>query len=945
MTGLRLPARTARAIRRAVPVACALLGILGAGAAEAQVQGPWWRISSNAAPTFLRPGDSEDLVFASASNIGDGDAPGGKQTITITDKLPDGLTPTSIKLISSAAGEEGVCDPLPALRCTFSDDVSPYVRIEARITVKVASDLSPGELANVVEVEGGETPRATRTQLLKIADQPTPFGVQSVELTPEDESGGPEGQAGSHPFQLTTTLDLNQTLEAGGRGFEPAAPQLLKNLHFNLPPGLVGNPQATPKCSDLDFSTVADADTNLCPAESVVGAALVTLNEPVNFAYSTVAVPVFNLTPAPGEPARFGFEAFRVPVVFDTAVRTGGDYSVQVNISNATSVAQVLGSQVTFWGEPGDPRHDASRGWSCVAGGKSGPAGGVCEPPVPRPTTPFLRLPTFCGGPLSTTLTGDSWSGGTLEGSSSIPALTGCEALPFEPTIDVQAEERAADTPTGLVVSVKAPQNGLLEAKKLAEADVRSTTVTLPEGVEVSPSAANGLQACSMGQVGFTGRDAETNALDFTPDPASCPDASKLGLVRIRTPLLPNDVEGSVYLAAQDANPFGSLIALYIVARDPVSGVLVKLAGEGRLNEQTGQITTTFQSTPQVPFEELKLQLFGGPRASVSTPSLCSGAYVTKAEFTPWSQDIVTDSSSDPAGFTINSGAESAPCANPQPFAPGFDAESQIVQAAAFTPFNLTITHPDADQPLQSVTVHLPPGVAAILANVTPCAEPPAQQEWACGPDSLVGHSSASSGLGPAPVSLPGRVYLTVGYNGAPFGLLVVTPAVAGPFNLGNVDIRSRINVDPNTAAVTITSDPFPAFVKGVPSQIKQINVSVDRPGFQFNPTSCAPMHITGTLTGAGGGSEAVSSPFQVTGCQSLPFAPKLAASAGGHGTRIDGTGFTVRVKSAGLGQSNIAKVRLQLPAAAPGAPHDDPESVHRREPSTRIPPTAAPNR
>ncbi len=630
--------------------------------------------------------------------------------------------------------------------------------------------------------------------------------------------------------------------------------------------------------------------------------------------------------------------------MIDTAVRSGGDYGVVASVQNATELGGLVSSQVTFWGVPGDPRHDQSRGWECLDGHSC---------PTPElPQTPFLTQPTACAAnpveePVRSWLEADSWADPlsfplseptaediwTNEEGRSL-GFAGCDELPFDPAIQVRPEAAHAaavdtgSTPTGLTVNVKVPQGPTLEPNPegRAEADVRDTTVTLPEGVQVNPSAANGLQACSEEQIGYRGLNAKTGTQEFTDAPASCPQAAKVGVVHIKTPLLSHELEGSLYLAdpAPDGeagkNPFDSLVALYLVAEDPVSGVLVKLAGEGKLNQSTGQVKTAFENTPELPFEELTVELFGGARASVITPALC-GAYSTQAEFTPWSGTAQVDASSPGAEFAIT---EDCTSGGQLPFSLGFDAHSTNVQAGAFSPFELDLARPDGDQALTGVTLHLPAGVAALLSTVTPCPEPPAGQEWACGEDSLIGHSSASSGLGGEPVTLPGDVYLTSGYDGAPFGLLVRTHAEAGPFDLGYVNVRSRINVSPETAAVTITTDPgphgdaLPTMLKGIPVQLKRLQVTVDRPNFQFNPTSCEPMKITGTLTGSEDGSDAVVAPFKVGNCASLPFAPQLTASVEGHGSKADGTGLDVKVASAGLGQANIAKVDLQLPAALP---------------------------
>jgi len=960
-------------------VLAGVLVVVLVGASQA-LAGPFWRLSSRAAPTNLPPG-GKGLIVVAADNLGDAGVKGGTTPVTIKETLPEGLVVTGgvagirarrfYSVTGEAEEEANWSCSLTGLRevsCTTTLAVPPYEGLEVLIPVEVAEPAGTvTSLSNKLSVEGGEAeeegggmvPGASLSRPIEVSEEPVSFGLEEggYSLIPENDGGSLDSQAGSHPFQLTTTVDFNETLETVPvkegvvpvKGFQPAAPALANDLSFSLPPGLLGNIKAAEQCSEVDFSSVGEGNINLCPAGSAVGVATVSINITKPYGYANFAVPLFNLVPAPGEPARFGFEINKVPVVLDASVRTGGDYGVTVKVSNASEAGQLLGSQVTFWGVPGDPRHDQSRGWVCLLAGTYVHHEQPCEAPSPRSTTPFLTLPTSCTGPLSTLMEGDSWTGDQLR-SGYVPLasslggplerLEGCEQLPFSASIGVepvqQAEEgrpeertTTASTPTGLNVDVEVPQQTTLEAGRLGEADVKATTVTLPEGVQLNPSAANGLKACSEEQVGFEGEGGEDPfspgapaPLRFSTEAARCPEAAKIGIVHIKTPLLNEELEGGVYLATQEANPFGALVALYIVAENPALGVRVKLAGEAKLNGETGQITATFQNTPQVPFEELRLELFGGPRGSITTPSLC-GSYTTTASFTPWSGTAAVNTSSEASKFNIASGPDGSSCAEPQPFAPGFQAGSTSEQAGAFTPFTLTITRPDADQALKSVSVTLPPGAAALLASVTPCPEPQAAL-GTCGPESLIGEATASSGLGPDPYTVGGgRVYITGPYDGAPFGLSIVTPAVAGPFNLGNVVVRSSINVNPNTAAVTISSV-LPTIVQGVgmassgiPLQLQRINVVVNREHFEFNPTNCTPMKITGTLGGARGASAPVSYPFQVANCSSLPFKPTFTASTQAKTSKAHGASLTVKVTST-PGQANIGKTALILPMALP---------------------------
>jgi hypothetical protein len=912
-----------------IAVAAGLTMVAG-NPAVAFAEAPSWHLTTEAAPTNLPPGGEGQIVVA-ASNLGDIAANGATTTLKITNTLPAGLRATSV-VGSVKGGIEMKCptgEPPASFTCTFGGVVNPYERVTLVIKLKVEEPAGTSmSLPDEVTVEGGGASKASSTQQLLVNGSPTSFGVQHFELSPSQEDGTPATQSGAQPFQLTTILVTNQTSTR-----HPVT--LPKDLSFTLPPGLIGNPTAVAQCSEVDFAALV-LETNLCPPSTVAGVATVTAFEPI-VGIVNKTVPLFNLVPAQGEPARFGFEVIgKIPVVIDTSVRSGRDYSVVATVRNATQVAGLLSSQVTLWGDPGDSRHNNARGWECVAGGAfDNQVQKTCPAISKEPVVPFLRSPTSCAvkasaEPVVSRVEADSWAspGSFVSSEYSWTGVSGealgflgCEALPFSPSLAAFPEEHRAATPSGLTVDVKVPQQGLLEPEKLAEADVRDSTVTLPAGVELSPSAANGLQACSEAQVGYEG-PGQGGMLDFSTAGVSCPDASKVGVVHIKTPLLSHELEGYAYLATPapngeaGQNPFSSLIALYIVAEDPVSGVLVKLAGEGHVDEGTVRISTTFSNTPQVPFEDLKLELLGGPRASVSTPPLC-GAYATEGLFTPWSGTGAVGVSSQAGEFQVTSGPGGSPCPGPQPFRPGFMAESLNPAAGAFTTFALELSRPDGDQDLRDLSMHLPGGMAAMLSSVVLCSEAQTAAA-ACPAGSEVGQSTAVSGLGSEPFTVRGgRVYITGPYGGAPFGLEIVTPAVAGPFDLGNVVVRSKIYVNPSDASITIVSDPLPTQLKGIPLQLGHVLVSVDRPGFEFNPTNCSPLRIEGTLTGSGGAQVPVSTPFQASGCQQLPFSPVLTVSTQGATSKLNGASLTVRVTST-RGQANIAKTVLTLPSQLP---------------------------
>jgi hypothetical protein len=882
--------------------------LVGATAAMANV--PAFAVESYSIPTNLPPG-GEGEVILKIVNLGDTEAMGETSPIVVTDKLPPGMTATAVE----ARPRSWSCEEPPALRCELLSKLNLYKETKIGIKVKVAEH-PPSPEINEMRVSGGGAASVVSRHAMTVNEASANFGVEAFNLMAMNEDGSIDTQAGSHPFQLTTTFEVTNGFgyrfsDLGDGTVEP--PALMKDLHFDLPAGLIGNAQAIPQCTSQQFDEFlpGPSGTNACPDDTAIGVAVV-LARAIGLSSSGGAVPLFNLAPSVGEPARFGFVFFHVPIILDTAVRTGGSYGVVVNVNNVSNTLTFFGSQVTFWGVPGDSRHDAVRGWKCLEYARNNV--GECTPPTSHRAIPFLTLPTSCAGPagMRTTMEADAWEKpGSVtaesllqEGAGEPLGLVGCNTLPFEPSVTVAPDVQAGSTPTGLSVGVHVSQAGALNSTGLAPSDVRNTTVVLPVGVQISPAGADGLEACSLAQIGLEERG----------DP-SCPDGSKIATAEVKTPLLPNPLVGAVYLAAQNANPFGSLVAMYIVVKDPVSGVLIKLAGQVKLDPVTGQLVSTFENTPQLPFEDLTLHFFGSARAPLTTPALC-GTYTTTSLFTPWSgNEPATPSSS----FQITSGPNGSPCSEPLPFDPGFQAGSTNLQAGAFTPFTLTMSRPDGDQTLSGIEMQMPPGLLGTLSNVKLCAEPQAS-EGSCGEESLIGHTVVSVGLGNDPYTVTGgKVFVTTGYKGAPYGLSIVNPAKAGPFDLGTVVVRASISVDPHTAALTIKSDPLPTILDGIPLQIQHVNVTVDRDKFTFNPTDCDKMKINGTLSSTEGATVPVSTSFQVTNCATLAFKPKLTVSTSGKVSRANGASLHVKLTyPGGPYDANIAKVKVSLPKQLP---------------------------
>ena len=883
---------------------------------------------ANASVVQATQGRAAGEVVVTATNLGDAPADGAAEPVTVSDALPAGFQAVGVSgeavegtawnvpgLACSLQGENGVSGPA----CSFAGTVEPYTSVTMHLMVD-AVGTPDGREVDRASVSGGGTRPVSVSRPIAVGES-TAFGIADYELVNEEEGGGVDTQAGSHPFQQTTTVILNQSPSRTGLGASVLPP---KDLHFFWPAGLIGNPTSLPQCPLALFVSQA------CPADTAVGVAkpLVGVNGgggPQPFAE---AAPLFNLVPGRGEPARLAFHAGPIPVYIDPSVRSGRDYAITVNVENISELAGFLSTEVTVWGVPGDPSHDQARGHECIVADQEGT---TCSPTRVEHPQAFLSLPTSCAidkatgqpEPLTSTVTGDSWTQHEPTESQpqlaeyAMPALDGCDALPFAPSVGVAPDGQQGSTPTGLSVAIHVPQEESLAPGGLSVAAVKDTTVVLPEGVQLSPAAADGLLACSTAQAGYTGVDPVGGAAQFTPDAVECADASKVATVEVRTPLLTEPLTGAVYLATQDQNPFGSLVALYLQAENPREGVNVKLAGEVKLDEQTGQITTTFPNSPDVPLEEADIHFFGGERAPLSTPPLC-GSYTSTASITPWS---TSEPSSATSTFQVTSGPNGTPCQTPRPFQPGFQAGTTSVQAGGYTPLTLTMSRPDPDQTLGKLNVVFPPGVSAGLRGVKLCEEPQAAQ-GTCSAESQIGKITASAGLAgdPFPVET-GKAYITGPYEGDPFGVEIVVPAVAGPFNLGTEIVRAKVNVDPTDAHLTVVSDAFPTILDGIPLQLQHINVLVNRPGFVFNPTSCEPMKLTGELESTEGATANVATPFQVTNCAALSFKPEFNVQTSAHTSRTEGASLhvTLTLPAGAQGtKANVAKVRVSLPKQLP---------------------------
>ena len=855
--------------------------------------------------TTIPGGVGTGEIVVLPANIG-----GAPTSGTVTVKV--GPLPSGIVTSGPASGTSWICpggQGDTTVTCTTTQEFRPIHSTPntLSIPIEVGDGAAPSSSVAVEISGGGAAAPDTHQTPIVVSKQPAPFGVAAAWAGSFEADGSPSTQAGAHPFQSSAYIMLN-TLRLPSGGVEPLAPVGdSREVLVDLPPGFVGNPLAGKRCPQ-SVLIPPSTGSGLCTEEMTVGnldPLIGQLKQSLRF-----AARLFNNMPPKGYAAEFTTKlAFPQQSVI-ASVNSEEAFGISLGGPNNPNLDKVFGIFTVFEGVP-----------------KFGNGQALLTSPVNCAET--AQNPPIVRAKASTYQEPDNFAELILPQ----PTLVGCDKLEFKGEdpetgegqvgFSFQPTSTEGSSPVGAVAHLHIDQGGLTDPDRLVTPELKRSVIKLPEGLILNPSSANGLEACSEAQIGYRGKDfAMPNPIRFTKAQPQCPDGSKLGTAEVETPLLDNPLVGEVFLAAQEENPFGSLLAVYLVVNDPLTGVIIKLPGEVQSDPVTGRLTAIFDHNPQLPFEDLTLKFRGGgPRSEFATSEVC-GDYSTEGTWTPWS----APESGPPAqtNDTVSISGNCSPSAAARPFAPSFEAGTTGTKAGAYSPLVIKVARKDGEQELESLDFTLPKGLIGKLAGIPYCSEgaiaaaegksgKAERANPSCPEASRIGSVGTAAGVGSEPFHVGGNLYLAGPYKGAAFSAVVVTPALAGPLDLGNVVIRSPLYIDPESAQLTAKSDPIPTILKGIQLKLRTVTINVDRPGFMLNPTSCEPKSVSASLGGSSGATATPSNRFQVGGCSDLGFAPKLKLSLKG-GTKRNKYPALTAVLTQPSGQANIGKVSVALP-------------------------------
>lgn len=860
-------------------VAAVAVAVLFVAAPVASAAGPAIELHASI-PEGIRAGGPARMFFV-VENVGDAPLSGD---VTLVNVFPDGIAPV--------ASARGTCEIFgQTVTCTQdATGLLPGAQVRFPFTAPVSPDAN-GALVDSFRAFGGRAAEQLSDHRTMTVGTSDPFSLKEFTVRVRDTSGGLARRAGSNPSDLTTSLAVPTVAETVLTFPVTAAVAQFKDVIAHVPAGLVGNPTSTPtRCTSGQLTRplpFGHAMIPNCPLESQVGVVRIA---------KTDVVPLYNMEPPIGTPAAFGFTYQSVPIVLVAKLRPS-DNGIDIVAVKAASSVPVPSVAVTLWGVPSDSSHDTVRE-RCLDN-YEGNNGLNCPSGAPRRA--FLRLPTSCpgtplvwGAEMNSYLHPETF----VTATTTSPGIEGCQVNPFAPTLAITPTDQVPHAATGLDATLAMPQD--VGPDGIAPADVRTVTAALPEGLTINPSSANGLRAC-----------VDSDLRIRQEGPASCPDASKLGTVALKSPLLDHQIGGSIYLRPQDSDDpaSGELFRIAIELRSDSDGIFIRLPGAVRADPATGRLTATFDDLPQLPFSSMRLHFDSGPRASLVSPRSC-GTHTATAMLTSWADRLAPAQSV----FSLSGDGRGAACAGHK-FSPAFRAGVENPLAGRSSPFHVSLSRDDGDELFEALAVRTPRGLLGRIKDAELCLEAVAKI-GTCSETSRIGSAATGAGAGPNPFFITnGRVFLTGPYRGAPYGLSVVVDAVAGPFRLGTVVVRAAIHVDRRTAQLKVVSDPFPTILKGVPLNLRAVRIGIDKPNFMVSPTNCSKQRIEGTATSTDGTSATVGSRFQVGSCRSLRFAPRISMRVGARGRTgfRSSTPLTTTIRQA-PGQSNLGRVKVTLP-------------------------------